>query len=157
AAFGFGDEAELLGLSEGFDALALELGLLHDGGGQLAVATEDFSFLHLDFVLLLHLMNGDFLGAHLLLHDVALDLVGLVGLGLLLLDHLEVFGLFDFEVALRFGLLGLGQGFGEHTLLIGLGLGDGGFAGGEGALDGGVALGLGGGHVGIALDARDVG
>ena len=58
---------------------------------------------------------------------------------------------------MRFGLLGLRSGFGQHALLIGLRLGDGGFARGFGALDGGVALGFGRGHIGIALDARDIG
>ena len=65
---------------------------------------------------------------HLLLHDVGLDLVGLVGLRLLLLDDLQVLGLLDVEVALRLGLLGLRQRLGEHALLVGLRLGDGGFA-----------------------------
>ena len=96
-------------------------------------------------------------GDDLLLHDVGLDLVGFVGLRLLPLDSFEVLGLLDFEIALRFGLLGLRERLREHAFLVGLGLGDGGFAHGFGALDRRVALGFGGGDVGVALDARDVG
>ena len=66
-------------------------------------------------------------------------------------------GFLDLEVALRFGLLGLGERFGQHALLIGLRFGDRRFARCDGALDGGVALGFGGGYVGVALDAGDVG
>ena len=76
---------------------------------------------------------------------------------LLLLHHLQVFGLLHFEIALRFGLLGLRERLGQHALLVGLRLGDGGFARGHGAPDGGIAIGFGGGHVGVALDARHVG
>ena len=131
-------------------------GRLEHGGIELALAAQDFGFLHLDLVLLFHLLDGDFLGLHLLLHDVGLDLVSLVGLRLLLLDHLQVLGLLHFEVALGFGLLGLGKRFGQHPLLVGLGLGDGGLARGHRAPDGRVALGFGGGHVGVPLDARNV-
>ena len=133
------------------------LGLLVNGGGQLAVAAQNFGVLHLDLVFLFDLVDGDFLGAHLLLHDVALDFVSLVGGGLLLLDHLQVFGLLHFEIALGFGLLGLRKRLGQHPFLVGLRFGDGGFARGHGAPDGGIAVGFGGGHVGVALDARYVG
>ena len=99
--------ALLFGFGQRLDAPPLELGLLQHRGDQFAFAAHDFGLLHLDLVLLLDLVNRHFLGAHLLLHDVGLDFVGLVGLRLLLLDRLQVLGLLDFEVALRFGLLGL--------------------------------------------------
>ena len=149
--------AHLLGFGQGFDALALELRLLEHGGDQFAFAALDFRFLHLDLVLLFDLVDRDFFGAHLLLHDVGLNFVGLVGLRLLPLHHFQVLGLLDFEIALRFGLLGLRKRLGEHALLVGLRLGDGGFARGFRALDRGIAIGFGGGDVGVALDARDIG
>ena len=43
----------------------------------------------------------------LLLHDVGLDVVGLVGLGLLLLDQLRIRRFLDLKIALRFRLFGL--------------------------------------------------
>ena len=65
--------------------------------------------------------------------------------------------LLDFQIPIRFGLLGLRQRFGQHALLIGLRLRHRRRPHGFGALDGRVALGFGRCHVGIALDAGDVG
>ena len=79
-------------------------------------------------MLLFHLVNGNFLGAHALLHDVGLDLVSLIGLRLLPLDILKVLGLLDFQIALRFGLLGLRQRLGQDARLVCVRFGDGRFA-----------------------------
>ena len=116
----------------------------------------DLGVLHLDLLLLLDLLDLHLLGDHLLLHDVGLDLVGLVRLRLLLLGGFQILGLLDLEIALRFGLRGQRLGFRQHPLLVGLRLGDGGFALRDGPLDRGIALGFGGRHVGVALDARDI-
>ena len=105
----------------------------------------------------LDLLDLDLFGDDLLLHDVGLELVGFVGLGLLTACGFGELGLLDVEVALGFGLLGEGEGFGEDALLIGGGFGYGGFAQSYGAADGGVALGFGGGDLGVALDAGYVG
>jgi hypothetical protein len=102
------------------------------------------------------LLDGDFLGAHLLQHDVGLDVVGFVRLRLLLLHHLQVSGFLDFQVALRLRLLGLRKRLGLHPLLVRLGLGHGGFPRCHRPPDGGIAVGFGGGHIGIALDPRHV-
>ena len=155
-AFGFDRQPALLRFGEHLDALPLDLGLLQHGRDQLLLAAQDLGFLHLDLLLALDLLHAHRLGDDLLLHDVGLDLVGLVGLRLLLLDRLDVVGLLDLEVALRLGLLGLRQRLGEHALLVGLRLGDRRLAHRLGALDRRVALGFGGGDVGVALDARDV-
>ena len=112
---------------------------------------------NLDLLLLFHLLDLHRFGDHLLLHDVGLDVVGFIGLGLLLLGGFQILRFLDFEIARGFGLFGLRQGFGQHAFLIGLGSRDGGGAGCFGALDGGVALGFGGGDIGVALDARDIG
>jgi hypothetical protein len=96
------------------------------------------------------------LGRHLLLHDVGLDVIRLVRLRLLLLRDFEVLRFLDFEIALRFGLLGLRKRLGQHALLIGLRLRDRRFARCHRALDGRVPLGFRGGHVRVALDARHV-
>ncbi len=85
-AFGFKCQPLLFGLGEGFDALALDFGRLQNGGDQLAFAALDFGVLHRDLTFLFHLLDLDLLRDHLLLHDVGLDLVGLIGRRLLLLD-----------------------------------------------------------------------
>ena len=63
----------------------------------------------------------------------------------------------NFQIALRFRLLGLREGFRQHAFLIGLCLGDGGRAHGFSAFDRRIALGFGGGHVGVAFDPCDIG
>ena len=118
---------------------------------------EDFGLLDLDLLLLLDLLDLDLFGDDLLLHDVGLELVGFVGLGLLTAGGFGELRLLDVEVALGFGLFGEGEGLGEDALLIGGGFGYGGFAESDGAADGGVALGFGGGDLGVALDAGYVG
>ncbi len=157
AAFGFHGDAGLLGVGDVFDALTLDLGAFEDGGDELLLVTEDFGLLHLDLLLLLDLLDLDLFGDDLLLHDVGLELVGFVGLGLLAACGFGELGLLDVEVALGLGLFGERERFGEDALLVGGGLGDGGFAQSYGAADGGVALGFGGGDLGVALDAGDVG
>ena len=77
------DQALLLGRGQRLDALTLDLGLLQHGRDQLLLAAHDFGFLHLDLLLFLDLLHLHLLGDDLLLHDVGLDLVGLVGLRLL--------------------------------------------------------------------------
>ena len=94
-------------------------------------------------MLFFNLLNLDRFRRHLLLHDVGLDLVGFVGLGLLLLDGFQVSGFLDFQVALRLRLLGHGERLSQHALLIGLRLGDSRLALRHGALDGGITLGFG--------------
>ncbi len=81
------DQALPFGRGERFDAAALDLGALQHGRDQFALAALDFGVLHEDLVLLLDLVDLDLFGDHLLLHDVGLDLVGLVGLRLLALQR----------------------------------------------------------------------
>ena len=88
--FGLDRQPALLGVGQHRDPLALDLGLLQHGRDQLLLAAHDLRFLHLDLLLALDLLDAHRLGDDLLLHDVGLDLVGLVGLRLLLLDGLEV-------------------------------------------------------------------
>src|SRR5205085_1699743 len=107
AAFGFGDLAHLIGFGQRFNATALNFGALQNGRDQLALVPLDLEFLHLYLLLLLDLAHLDLFGDYLLLHDIGLNVVGLVGLGLLLLSGFEVLRTLDIEVALRFGLLGL--------------------------------------------------
>src|SRR5262249_9055208 len=109
AAFRFGDQALLLGFRQIEHPLFLDLRLLQHGSDQLILVARNLGFLHLDLLLAFNQLNFHLLGDHLLLLDVLLDLIGLVGLGLLLLDQLGIGGLLDFEVALGFGLLGLGE------------------------------------------------
>ena len=66
---------------------------------------QDFGFLHLDLVLFFDLADFHRLGDHLLLHDVGLDVVGLVGLRLLLLGQFEILRLLDFEIAVLLRLV----------------------------------------------------
>ena len=139
-----------------YDPLAFDFGGFEDGGDQFAFAALDFGVLHFDFVLFFDLTNGDFVGLHLLQHDVRLNFVRLIRRRLLLLDQVQVFGLFDVEIALGFGLFRLRQSFGEYAFLIGLGFRDGGFAGCNGAPHRCIALGFRRGYIGIALDARDI-
>ena len=105
-AFSFCDQALFLGRGQRLNALALDLGSLQHGGDQFFLAAVDFGFLHLDLLLLLDLLHLDLLGDDLLLHDVGLDVVRLVGLRLLTFRDFEVLRFLDFQVALRFGLLG---------------------------------------------------
>ena len=63
--------------------------------------------------------------AHLLLHDVGLDFIGFISLRFLPVDGFQIRGLLDFQIALRFGLLGQRERLGKHALLIGLRFRDG--------------------------------
>src|SRR5579862_6192165 len=155
-AVGFHGQLRFLGFGQCLDAFALHLRRLQHGGDQFALAPLDFGVLHGDFVLFLYLLDLHLLRDHLLLHDVGLDLISLVGGGLLLLHDLVIVGLLDLQIARGFRLLGLRQRFGQHPLLIGLRLGHGGRARRFRALDGCVTLGFGGSHIGVALDARHV-
>src|SRR5258706_557600 len=119
-------------------------------------AAIDFRFLHLDLLFFFDLHDLHLLGNDLLLHDVGLDVVGFVGLGLLFLGDFEILRLFYFEVALGFGLLGLGNGFRQHAFLVGLRSGYRRFPRCDGAPDGSIAIGFGGGDVGVALDSGDI-
>ena len=87
-AFGFGDPALPFGGGQCFDPLAIDLGLLQDRRDQFLFTAQNFGFLHLHLVLFFHLPDLHGFGHHLLLHDVGLDVVGLVGLRLLLLGRL---------------------------------------------------------------------
>ncbi len=103
-----------------------------------------------------HLLDLHLLGHHLLLHDIGLDVVGFVGLRLLLLGGFQIQRSLDLEIARGFGLLGLRKRFRQHAFLVRLGPCDRGGARSFGAFDGRIAFGFGGGHIGVALDARDV-
>ena len=87
-----------------------------------------FGFLHLDLLLFLDLKDLDLFGDDLLLHDAGLELVGLVGLGLLSAALLGELSFPDVEGALSLGLLGERGGFGDDALLVRGGLGNCGFA-----------------------------
>ena len=76
----------------------------------------------------LDLLDLDLFGDDLLLHDVGLELVGFVGLGLLAACGFGELGLLDVEVALGLGLFGQRGGLGDDALLIGGGFGYGGFS-----------------------------
>jgi hypothetical protein len=89
-----------LGRGQRLNALALDFRGLQHGRDQLALAAQNFRILHLDFVLFLHCRTLASSATHLLLHDVGLDVVGFVGLRLLLLDGFQVLRLLDFEIAL---------------------------------------------------------
>src|SRR5208282_3531792 len=155
--FGFRNQALLLGGGQRFDALTLDLGLLQHGRDQFLFAAVDFRVLDFDLSFLFDLLHPHAFGGDLLLHDVGLNVVGLVGLRLLLLRDFKVLRFLDLEVALRFSLLGLGERLRQHALLVGLRSRNRRFTGCHGALDGGVALGFGGGDVSIALDPGNVG
>ena len=124
AALGFGNEALLFSGGQRLNVAAFDFSLFENGGNQFALDALDFSVLHQNRLLMLHLLNLDLFHHHLLLHDVGLDLVGLVGLGLLPLDSFEVLGLLDLQVALGFGLVGEGKGLGKDAFLVSLGCGD---------------------------------
>src|SRR5207248_192171 len=72
------------------DALTLDFRLFQHGCDQLLLVTLNLRFLHLDLLLFLDLLHLHSFGNHRLLLDVGLDLIGLVSLRLLLLDHLGV-------------------------------------------------------------------
>jgi hypothetical protein len=78
-----------------------------NGGNEFLFAALDFRFGDLDLLLLLHLLDFHLLGHHLLLHDVGLDVVGFVGLRLLLLGGFQIQRLLDFQIASGLGLFGL--------------------------------------------------
>src|SRR5262252_1320237 len=155
--FGFGHQALTLGVGKGLDTLALDFGLLQDGGDEFTFTPGDFGFLHFDLGLALDLLNAHLLGHNGLLLAIGFDFVGLVGLRLGFFGGFEITGLFDVEVALGLGLLGKRSGFGSDAFLVGLRFGDSRSTGGLGAFDGDVAFGLGGGNLSVALDAGDVG
>ena len=102
---------------------------------QFALAALDFRVLHLDLLFALYPLDAHLLGDYLLLHDVGLDIIGLVGGGLLLAHSRHVVGPLQFEVALGFGLLGRRRRFRHDALLVGLRPGDRRFAHRLGALD----------------------
>src|SRR5208282_3346349 len=156
-AFGFGYQALLLGGGYGFDTLTLDLGAFQYGRDQFFLAPVNFGVLNFYLPFFFYLLHSHVFSRDLLLHDVGLDVICLVGLRLLLFRDFQVLRFLDLEVALRFGLLGLGERFRQHALLVGLRFCDCRFSRCHGALDGRVTLGFGGGHVGVALDAGDVG
>src|SRR6266705_3369065 len=139
-AFGFGDQALLFGGGEGFDPLTFDLSLFQHSRDQFFFAAIDFRFLHFDLLFLFDLHDLHLLSDDLLLHDVGLDVVGLVGFCLLLLGYFEILRFLDFKVALGFSLLGLGDCFRQHALLVGLRSSYCRFASCDGAPDGGVAI-----------------
>src|SRR6185437_4674321 len=125
AAFSFSNQALLFSFSQVEHALFFNFRLLQHGSDQLILMARDFGFLHFGLLLALNELDFDLLGDDLLLLDVGLNFIGFVGLRLLLLHELGVFGTFDFEVALGFCLFGLRKGFCQHTFLIGLGASNG--------------------------------
>ena len=124
AALGFGNEVLLFGGGQRLNTAAFDVSLFENGGNQSALDALDFSVLHQNRLLTLHLLNLDLFHHHLLLHNVGPDLVGLVGLGLLPLDSFEVLGLLDLPVALGFGLFGEGKGLGKDAFLVSLSCSD---------------------------------
>src|SRR5579883_516830 len=156
AAFRFGHQALAFGVGQRLDALALDFGLLEDGGNEFAFAPGNFGFLDFDLGFAFDLLDADGFRDHLLLFDVGFDFVGFIGLRLGALGGFQEAGFLDVEIALGFGLLGEGSGFRGDALLVRLGFRHGGGASGFGALDGNVALGFGGGNLRVALDAGDI-
>src|SRR6185437_4649231 len=156
AAFSFSNQALLFSFSQVEHALFFNFLLLQHGSDQLILVARNFSFLHFGLLLALNELDLYLLSDDLLLLDVLLDLICLVGLSLLLFDHLGVFGSFHFQITRCFCLFGLRKCLCQHTFLIGLGAGDGGCALRFGFFDSRVAFSFGGGNVGIALDAGDV-
>src|SRR6266576_3691905 len=154
--FGLHHQALFLGHGQRLDALTLDLGLLQYRRNEFLLATIDLGFLHLDLAFFLHLLHPHAFGDHLLLHDVCLDVVRLVSLRLLLLGNFEVLRFLDLQIALRLGLLGLRQRFGQYPFLVGLRLRNRSFASRGGPLDGSVSLRFHRSHVRVALDARYV-
>ena len=149
-------EPHFFGGCQSLDASALHFGHFQRGSNQFVLAALDFRLRHFDLLFLLHLLDLHLFKDHLLLHDIGLDVVGLVGLRLLLLGGFEIQRSLHFQIAGGFGLFGLRQCFREHAFLVRLGSGDSGCARSFGALDGGIAFGLGSGDIRIALDARDI-
>ena len=139
-----------------FDALPLDLRLLQNRGDQFFLVPQDLGFLHLHLALFFDLLYLDLLGDHALLHDIGLELVGLVGLGFLPAGRLGKLRLLDVEVALGFGLPSERSGLGDHAILVARSLGDGRFAERVRAADGGIAFRFGRGDLGVAFDAGDV-
>src|SRR5438270_847508 len=145
AAFSFCDQALLLRFRQVEYALLLDFRLLQHGGDQLILVARDFRFLHLGLLFFLNQLYFHLLRHNELLLYVLLDFIGLVSLGLLLLDQLGICGLFHFQVALGFCLLGLGERLRQHALLICLS-----------ACNGSITFGLGGGDIGVTLDAGHI-
>ncbi len=122
---GIDDQTLFFGFRESFDALALDLRRLEDGGDQFFLAARDFGLLHLDLRLALNLLYPDGFGSHLLLHDIGFDFVGLVGLRLGLLGGLQKIRALDVQVALRLSLLRERRSFRGDAFLVSLSLGNG--------------------------------
>ncbi|MGH9536663.1 MAG: hypothetical protein ACRD3H_01995, partial [Terriglobales bacterium] len=105
----FRHQALLFRERQRFNSLALDFGALQHGCDQLFLAAVDFGFLNLDLLFFFDLLYLHLLGDDLLLHDVGLDVIGFVGLGLLALGDFDVLCFLDFEVAGCFRLLGHGK------------------------------------------------
>ena len=149
--------ALLLGFGQRFNALAFDFGLLQHRGDQFVFAAQDFRFLHLDLAVLSPPVDLHFLGDNLLLHDVGLDLVGLVGLRLLLLHEFPGTAAFLISRSRCASACLACESVSASTRswsACALATAD--SRDRFGAFDRGVAFGFRRGHVGIALDARDV-
>ncbi len=138
---GFGLDAILFGLGLGLDLVFAGIRGLADVGLQLLLTALDLQLLDLDGLLLLHKADLGFLELDGLAQAVALELIGVIGLGLFLVDGRQRFGLFGFVLPLGLGDEGLGLQAGHFGFLAGLGGSDDGLLLPLGLGDGGVALG----------------
>ena len=155
-ALGFRNQALLFGRRQRLDPLPLNLCSFEYCRDQFFFAAVNFGFLHFHLLLFLDLLHLHLLCHNLLLHDVGLDVIRLIGLCLLTFGDFQKLRSLDFQVALRFRLLGQRQSLRQHTLLVGLRFGDSRFPLRQRALDRGVAVSFCGSNVGIALDASHV-
>ncbi len=132
---GLGFQLELPGVGQRLDLVALGVGGLLHVGFQFALFAHDFLLLQLDLLLLLDDLHLHFLGLHELAGLVFLQIVGEVGLGLLLVHRRLVLRHVRLIIALRLGDLGVGGELGflpglrglrrlDHRVAVGLGLGD---------------------------------
>ena len=129
----------LRGVGQRLDLVALGVGGLLHVGFEFALLAQDFLLLQLDLLLLLDDVDLDFLGLHELAGLVLLQIVGEVGLGLLLVHRRLVLRDVRLIIALRLGDLRVGgelrflpglrrlRGL-DHRIAVGLGLGDDGVA-----------------------------
>ena len=102
--FGFDGHLAACRFGQHFYAFAFDLSTFQNSGNQFFLMALDFKILHLHFAFFFDEADFHSLGRNLLLHDIRLNVIGFVGLGLLALDGLHILGATNFEIALRFGL-----------------------------------------------------